>query len=163
VVSGERASSRSIARATPSPRGIFPLPPLPYLPHRHPSYPPRSRSSVDCYFVGWGGEWGNAIDGTAHRPFSSFALPPPLPPPSLAARARLTIARRFLHDRRRKLIVALRKGGGRGARTGHRRAPSFVISSPHPPPSPCHLPPLSSPHMLPSLTSPLPFVSGSPL
>ena len=154
-MSGERASSRSIARATPSPRGIFPLP---YLPHRHPSCPPWSPSSVDCYFIGRGGEWGNAIDGMAHRRVSLLALPP-----SLAARARLTIARRFLHDRRRKLIVALRKGGGRGARTGHRRAPSFVISSPHSPPSPCHRPPLSLPHMLPSLTSPLPFESGSRL
>jgi hypothetical protein len=146
MVSGERASSRSIARATPSPRGIFPLPPLPYLPHRHPSCSPRSPSSVDCYFVGLGGEWGNAIDGMAHRRVSSLALPPHLPPPSLTARARLTVARRFLHDRRRKLIVISKeKGGG--------VAPGPVIVALHCSSSCRPTPPLPLPSSSPLLAS----------
>ena len=155
------SSSRPIAHTTPPPRGrgIFPLPPLPYLPHRRPSCPPRSPSSVDCYFLGWGGKWGNAIDGMAHRRVSSLMLPPPLPPPSLAARARLTVARRFLHDHRRKLIVASKERGG-AWRPDRSSSCSIVCHLVAPlPPLPLPSSPLSSPHMLPSPDSPLPFVS----
>ena len=91
----------------------------------------------------------------AHRRISLLALPPPLPPPSLAARARLTVARCFDHDRHRKLIVVSKEKGGDVA-----PGPVIVVlhrlSSTTPPPR--HRPPLSSPHMLPSLTSPFPFV-----
>ncbi len=95
----------------PLPQRYFPPPPPPLLAHRRPSCPPRSPSSVDCYFLGRGGEWGNAIDGMAHRRISLRALPPPLPPPSLAARARLSVARCFLHNRHRKLIVVSKEKG----------------------------------------------------
>jgi hypothetical protein len=81
----------------------------------------------------------------AHRRVSSLALPPL--PPSLATRARLTVAHRFLHDRHRKLIVVSKEKGG-GVAPGPVIVMLHRLSSrrPTPPPPPAIFPPLLTSH-----------------
>ena len=109
--------------------------------------------------LGKGGSGATRLMGWRIVAFHRSRPLPPMPPALASPSHVVTVARCFLHDRHRKLIVVSKEKGGDVA-----PGPVIVVlhrlSSRRPTtPPPRHRPPLSSPHMLPSLTSPFPFVS----